>query len=70
MTADTIDYLAWETKLRSPEYNQGHLLDECADKNALITQLAGLEKGIPGGLAGYIQRSKELLVETKNEVWN
>lgn len=45
MTVAEIDFLSWEEKLRSSEYNQGHLLDECTDSNALITQLAGLDKG-------------------------
>ena len=31
-------------------------------------QLDRLDKGIPGGLKGYIERSKKLLEETKREV--
>ena len=57
----------WEKKLRSPEYGQGHLFDDarCTDKEALIRQLMDLETKIPGGLLGYIERSKKLMVEAK-----
>ncbi|CAD7925998.1 unnamed protein product [Amoebophrya sp. A120] len=58
----------WADKISKEPYCQPHLLTDGVDAEKLGAQLGKLDKGIPGGLAGYIERSKKLLHEVKNDV--
>ncbi|CAD7923242.1 unnamed protein product [Amoebophrya sp. A25] len=58
----------WIAKMEDTKYNQAHLVAEGVDAAKLATQLASLDQGIPGGLLGYIERSKKLLHDVKNDV--
>jgi len=61
---------SWFDKVTSDSgsYGQKHLAVDGVDQEKLSLQLAALDKGIPGGLSGYIERSKKLLHDVKNDV--
>lgn len=68
----SIDYVQWERDLKSTAYGQAHLFSpttsKSVDKIKLINQLVDLDSKIPGGLKGYVERSKKLMIESKNNL--